>query len=235
MRDITLEICVGTIEDVKVCSLYPIDRIELTSALELGGLTPSVGMLKQAKTITNIPMTCMVRPHAFGFQYDEFDINVMMEDAQLLLDHGADGIVFGFLNSDNSINTSSTKAMVDLIHSYEKEAVFHKAFDQTNDLEISIQALINCHVDRVLTEGGMFNTQEKKLMTLQTLQQKYSQDIQILVGGRVRSDNVMDIINQTDTQQVHSSCKSIKEVDGLKLVYVDAHKLEDMVNMLQKQ
>lgn len=234
MKNTTLEICVGTLDDVKVCSMYPVDRIELTSALELGGLTPSLGMLQQAKAITDIPMACMVRSHASGFVYTDFDIDAMMEDARQLLEHGADAIVFGFLNKDSTINQSKTKAMVDLIHSYQKEAVFHKAFDQTKDLDEAANTLIQCNVDRVLTEGGLNKSIQEKRDTLRSLYVNYHQHLQLLVGGGVRSDNVVSIIKETHTKQVHSSCKSTYIVDGLKLVYVDIEKVEAMVRTLGK-
>jgi copper homeostasis protein len=235
MKNITLEICVGTLEDVKVCSMFPVDRIELTSALELGGLTPSLGLLQQAKAITSIPIACMVRSHATGFVYSDHDSNAMMEDAKQLLEAGVDAIVFGFLNRDHTINKQKTIAMVELIHSYQKEAVFHKAFDQTKNLEDAIKVLIEANVDRVLTEGGLNKSIQAKRATLKALYVDHHQEIQLLVGGGVRSDNVLDIIAVTHTKQIHSSCKSIQEVDGLKLVYVDATKLSLMVKTLNKQ
>ena len=66
---------------------------------------------------------------------------------------GADGIVFGFLNPDHTIDEGMTEKMVDLIHSFGKTAVFHRAFDNTRDGDEAIRALIRCHVDRVLTSG----------------------------------------------------------------------------------
>lgn len=234
MKDVVLEVCVGTIDDVLTCSKYPIDRIELTSALELGGLTPSLGFLQQTKALTNLPIACMVRPHATGFVYNKQDVLAMMEDARQLLEHGADGIVFGFLNDDMSINQEQTIAMVELIHSYKKEAVFHKAFDHTNKLEEAIKVLVKTKVDRVLTEGGINKSIQQKRATLKFIYETYHKDIQLLVGGGVRSENVLEIINTTHTKQIHSSCKSVQEVDGLKLVYVDEAKLNTMVKTLSK-
>ena len=40
-----IEICIGNIDDALIASKYPIDRIELNSALELGGLSPSLETL----------------------------------------------------------------------------------------------------------------------------------------------------------------------------------------------
>ena len=46
INDIRIEICIGNIQDGLKASEYPIDRIELNSALELGGLSPSLETLK---------------------------------------------------------------------------------------------------------------------------------------------------------------------------------------------
>ena len=231
---ITLEICVGTLEDVKTCSKFPVDRIELTSCLELGGLTPTLGFLKEAKAITNIPMACMVRPHANGFVYSDHDIKAMMSDAKYLLEAGADSIVFGFLNPDNTVNKERTIEMVNLIHSYHKEAAFHKAIDQTENFKEAINVLIEAKVDRVLTEGGYNKSVQAKRETLRWLVEHHDHELKCLMGGGVRSENVLDIIKDTKTTQVHSSCRIVNEVGGLELTSVDPIKLDALIKVLGK-
>jgi len=96
VKDKIVEICCGSIEDCAVAQKFPVDRIELNSAIELGGLTPSLGTLIEAKKATTLPICCMVRPRTAGFVYTEAQFQSMLYDAELLLKHGADGIVFGF-------------------------------------------------------------------------------------------------------------------------------------------
>lgn len=55
-------------------------------------LTPSVAALRRAKQETSLKIICMVRPRAAGFCYDEADVQIMMDDARILLQEGADGI-----------------------------------------------------------------------------------------------------------------------------------------------
>ena len=71
----------------------------------------------------------MIRPRGAGFKYTKCEIETMFEDAKIFLEHGVDGLAFGFLNDDYSIDIENTKKMVDLIHSYNKEAVLHR-FDK---------------------------------------------------------------------------------------------------------
>lgn len=233
MKRVKLEICIGTLEDVNVLKDYDVDRIEVTSALELGGLTPTLGMIESIKETVDIELVCMVRPHANTFVYSPQDIACMFSDTKALCEAKVDGIVFGFLNENKTINIELTKKMVDLIHSYNKQAIFHKAFDHTLDIFESFSQLQNLHVDRVLTEGGFsFDVKTKRLNIKKLVSQSTSTEV--LVGGGVRSDNVLEIIEQTTCDQVHSSCKSVKEVDGVSLVYVDEQKVKNMIETLNK-
>ena len=121
IHGIKIEICCGTIEDCICANEFEVDRLELNCALELGGLTPTVTTLKMAKKLTNLPICCMVRPRTAGFVYTELQIENMMQDAKELLCAQADGIVFGFLNKDHTIDIEHTKKMVELIHSFHHE------------------------------------------------------------------------------------------------------------------
>ncbi|MBQ1812197.1 MAG: copper homeostasis protein CutC, partial [Erysipelotrichaceae bacterium] len=143
INNITIEICIGNIDDAIVAAKYPIDRIELNSALELGGLTPSLETLRFLKTKIDTRICCMVRPRGGDFCYTENEFQTMLKDAGNLLDNGADGIVFGFLHEDQTIDHQRSKAMVDLIHSYGKEAIFHKAFDDCPDLDAAAKDLVS--------------------------------------------------------------------------------------------
>ena len=232
MNNVKLEICVGTLADVIACRGFGVDRIEVTSALELGGLTPTLGMVKEIKKLVNIELVCMVRPHADTFVYSDFDIDCMFADAKALCEAGIDGIVFGFLTNDSTIDEHLTRKMVELVHPYKKQAIFHKAFDHTPDIFKAFDMLETLHVDRVLTEGGFsFNKEEKRKNIKKLISSSTS--IEVLVGGGVRAENVLDIIQQTGCNQVHSSCKSVKEVDGVSLVFVDQKKVKSMVEALK--
>ena len=96
--------------------------------------------------------------------------------------------------------------MINLIHSYHKEAVFHRAFDITKDPYQAIETLINLKCDRILTSG-----QKSKAMQgvelIKDLQEKYGQQIEILAGSGMNHKNIQEMKNYTKIKQVHSSCK----------------------------
>ena len=130
-----LEICCGCLEDVLVADEAGADRIELNSALYLGGLTPSMATLQAVKEGCSLPVVAMVRHRGGGFCYGETEYKLMLKEAELLLQNGADGLAFGFLQEDRNLDVERTKAFVELIHSQGKEAVFHRAIDCVPDME----------------------------------------------------------------------------------------------------
>ena len=98
-----VEVCCGSAEDVIEAWRAGADRVELNSDLFHGGLTPSLGSLRVAKRETRLPIMTMVRPREGGFCYTDTEFAVCLEDARLLLENGADGLVFGFLTESGRI------------------------------------------------------------------------------------------------------------------------------------
>lgn len=204
-----LEVCCNGYEDGLVAYQNGADRIELNTAIFLGGLTANVLHLKQLKQAIPIPIICMVRERGSGFNYNYFEHQQMLLQAKYLLENGADGIAFGYLNADNTININYTVEMVNLIHRYQKEAVFHRAFDVSNDLFISLEQLIECHLDRILTSGGCTNAIVGK-DTISELIKLANKRIEILAGCGINSQNVIQLLQIPNLNQIHASCKSIK-------------------------
>ena len=185
-----VEICCGSYSDALSSFNGGAKRIELNSALHLGGLTPSLGSLRLTKENT--------------------DFETMLYDAKKLMENKSDGIAFGCLTPDFSIDIEQTKKMVDIIKHYNGEAVFHRAFDCTKDPVKSIELLIDLGVDRILTSGQQPKAIEG-IALIKKLQDKYGDKIQILAGSGINKDNALTILETTGINQVHSSCKSWKE------------------------
>ena len=229
-HEFTVEICAGGIEDVITASRFPIDRIELNSALELGGLTPSIASLKQAKAKSTVPIMCMVRPRPAGFVYTEQEVELMKQDAAILLENGADGIVFGFLNPDHTVDRKRTEEFAALIHSYGRTAVFHRAFDLVNDPDSSIQDLIACGIDRLLT-SGCAETAPLGAPVLKTLQERYGREIEILPGCGIGSENVVQLLSVSGCRCFHMTAKSMRQDDG-EYAAVDARRIQAVMDAL---
>lgn len=234
VNGVKIEIACGTIDDVITCLDYPVDRIELTMALELGSLTPSIGELKRAKQLSNFEMACMVRPRGGVLTCSKEAVEVMMVDAEELLKAGADAIVFGFIDENSKkVNKELTKKMVDLCHSYGKEAVFHKASDGTPDFEQGILDLIECGVDRVLTSGGKPKPELLEgCKIIAQMNEKYGNIIQLMPGGGINADNIKDVVSISHSNQIHMTCKDRNEKDGY--TFVDGEQIKLFLDNLNK-
>ncbi len=201
-----VEICCGSYEDALAAYRGGAKRIELNSALYLGGLTPSLGTLKLAKQDTDLKIIAMVRPRGAGFCYSEADFAVMKEDAKLLLENGADGIAFGCLDRNGELEESQTKEMAAIIKEHHGEAVFHRAFDCVNDPMGTMEKLIGLGIGRVLTSGGKEKAMDGREL-LKKLQETYGERIEILAGSGVNAGNAKELMETTGICQVHSSCR----------------------------
>ena len=115
-----IEICCGSYEDALNAYYGGAKRIELNSALYLGGLTPSVASLKLIKETTDLKVICMVRPRGGGFCYSDSEFKQLLGEAKDLLENGADGLAFGFLRENREIDLEKTKILISLIKDYKK-------------------------------------------------------------------------------------------------------------------
>ena len=155
-----IEICCGSALDRLAAQAGGADRIELNSALALGGLTPTLANLIEAQKKVTIPIITMVRSRGAGFCTSEAEFEILYADAELLLTHGADGLAFGALHADRTINAEQTRKMIDLAHRYGKEFVFHRAFDCAVDWDVALSQLIAWKADRILTSGGQAKAEQ---------------------------------------------------------------------------
>ena len=227
----TVEICTGSYADCVAAFHGGAERVELNSALSVGGLTASVAVLRRVKKETTLKVICMVRPRAGGFCYDEAETKIMMEEARLLLENGADGIAFGFLHADGTVHRERTLQMSELIHSFGKEAVFHRAFDVTKDPFQAMQVLLSCKIDRLLTSGQRAKAMQGAELIAQ-LQDRFGDRIEILAGSGVNAQNAGELLARTGIRQVHSSCKGYRldlttASEHVSYAYLDdAHAME---------
>lgn len=201
-----VEICTGSYYDCMQASLGGAKRVELNSALHLGGLTPSVAALRLTKKHTDLSVMVMIRPRGAGFCYNEEDFETMLLDTDIMLENGADGIVFGCLDNDGNIAVEQIKQLIAKIKAKGKEVIFHRAFDCVNDPYVAIETLIALGVDRILTSGLEPKAIQGKEL-LKDLQATYGDRIELLAGSGINAYNAVDFMEETGITQVHSSCK----------------------------
>ena len=203
MSKVLLEICCGSAEDAIVAARSGADRVELNNNLFQGGLTPSVGTLQVVKQHTGIPVMAMVRPRAGGFCYTDIEMETARADARALLDAGADGLVFGFLHGDGTIDEDRTRTFVELAEG--KPCVFHRAIDVVPDWKRGLETLIRLGVTRVLTSGQ----ESDVFFALDTIREMIAfagDAIEILPGAGITLRNVDRVVKETGCRQIHLAC-----------------------------
>ena len=204
-----VEICCGSIDDAIQAQAGGAQRIELCSALFVGGLTPSLGTLQYARQRLNIPIMAMVRPRGGGFCYSEAEFATMERDAEAMLANGADGIVFGILREDGTIDLPRTCRLREIAGG--KQSVFHRAFDVTPDPFRAIEELVGIGITRVLTSGQQATALEG-VDLIRRLIDGARDRIEILAGGGIRLHNVADVVARTGCRQIHlTAFKSVAD------------------------
>lgn len=200
---IFMEVCIDTIQSALNAAAGGASRIELCSALSEGGLTPSIGFLLKVKQLVHIPIFVMLRPRRGNFVYTDHEICIMKHDALALKNAGADGFVFGILNSNGTINEPTCRSLLDAVHPL--PVTFHRAFDVVRDPLSSLQTLIHLGFHRLLTSGQKSRAQDG-LDLISKLVEVARGRIIIMPGSGVDASNVAKIMS-AGVKEVHASAR----------------------------
>lgn len=147
-----LEVCVDSYASAMAAISGGADRLELCSALSVGGLTPSAVLLRQIRRVSGIPVRCLMRPRGGDFLYTPEEIGQMAMEMAVLRDAGADGFVIGCLTPDGELDGKTMEPLL-------KEAAglgltLHRCIDVSRNLEETYRAAAKLGFDTVLTSGG---------------------------------------------------------------------------------
>ena len=202
MKQRVIEVCCGSADDVIEAWKAGADRVELNSDLFHGGLTPTVGSLRVAKRETGLPVMTMIRPREGGFCYTEAEFAVCLEDARVLLENGADGLVFGFLHPDGTIDRERTKELTGIARAAGKDAVFHRAIDVVPDWRAALDTLIGLGGTRVLTSGQAPDVSWGTAVVREMIAYAAGR-IQILPGAGITPLSLERVLEDTGAGQIH--------------------------------
>ena len=189
----TFEFCIDSVEGAIAAEQHGVRRVELCSALGVGGLTPSYGLIQQCAQY-NAKVHVMIRHLEGGFVYAKEDVLVMVEDIKMAKQAGATGVVFGCLTQQNELDVVSTTTLIKTAKEQGLEVTFHRAFDMVNNPLETLGELIKLGVDRILTSGQ----QDKAIDGIEVIKQLVQQangNIQIMAGSGVKSSNVKALAN----------------------------------------
>jgi copper homeostasis protein len=153
----------------------------------------------------------------------------MKDTLKTLKTLGADGFVFGILRRPETrtrygwIDIERNKELVQLADG--KPCTFHRAFDLIPEpyWDTTLAELIACGFSSILTSGGSLGNQAtdhtSALSRLHSRNHglKSSEDLEIIIGGGVRSMNIQSLSQLTGGKSFHSSAL----VDGATVVSIE--------------
>jgi copper homeostasis protein len=204
---ITVEICVETIPALRAAEAAGADRVELCACLDVGGLTPSQGLMRLAAE-HDIPARVLIRPRAGGFVYDADELAIMAGDIAAARALGLAGVVLGAVRPDGRLDR---EALMRLLEACEGLATtLHRAFDLTPDPFESLEAAAALGFDAILTSGQAPSAIDGAAL-LAGLTAQAQGRIAILAGGGIRPGNVEALVRVTGVPGVHASCRRSRE------------------------
>jgi copper homeostasis protein len=176
------------------------DRVELCASVLEGGITPSIGMVREALRQARIPVFVIVRPRGGDFLYSEAEFESMRQDVMALKDLGVPGVVTGCLTAGGEVDEQRTAELLRLARPM--SFTFHRAFDMVRDPVQALEVLINLGVDRLLTSGQR-GTAIEGLANLKHLGQVANGRIIIMPCGSIRAGNVGQVCRETGLWELH--------------------------------
>jgi copper homeostasis protein len=201
MNTLIFEACVETLEDAIAAEKRGANRIELCSALDQDGLTPSAELTKQCVENLSIPIMAMVRPRGGDFIYSEEEIREMEAEIEFFKKSGVAGVVFGLLTEAGEIDVKNTSRLAEL--AFPLDVTFHKAIDYSNHVQEAFQQLNAIDgITRVLTSGGK-DTAWNGRDVLKQMQDFPNRRIKLIVAGKVLPDNREQIAVYTGADELH--------------------------------
>ncbi len=196
-----IEICATTINSVINANRAGANRIELCSNYSVGGLTPSIEYVKEALSISEIPINVLIRPRPGNFIYNDNEIDKMKKDIISIMDLGVNGFVVGSIKSNGEIDDEFINDVRALTNPL--DLTFHRAFDYLSSQTRSIDKLIKSGFSRILCSGNE-NDAIEGIRNLMSFKRYSNNKIVIMPGGGVNKENCLEFKN-AGFKEIHLS------------------------------
>ena len=197
-----IEVCVDSLGGAFIAEKAGADRIELNSALALGGLTPSLGTFLEIRKKISLPIVIMIRPRAGDFYYSKEEFEIMLKDIELFVSYGAKSFAIGILDNNKELDLKRMKILIK--KGGGAEIVLHRAFDITPDPFKTLERAVDLGIKRILTSGQKKTALEGAEL-IKRLIEKADGRIEILPAGGINRSNIEKLISITGVEQIHGS------------------------------
>ena len=190
-----LEVCVDSYASAMAAIAGGADRLELCSALAVGGLTPSPALLQQIREVSSIPVRCLMRTRGGDFLYTGEEIRQMAMEMKMLRSAGADGFVIGCLTADGDLDCEAMKPLLEATEG--AGLTLHRCIDVSRDLCKTYQDAAALGIDTILTSGGAGNC----LGGMETIRQlirlrKETDGPEVLIGSGVKASVIEEFLQK---------------------------------------
>ncbi|SEN78572.1 copper homeostasis protein [Duganella sp. CF517] len=203
---ITLEVCVDNVEGLSAAIAGGADRIELCGALEVGGLTPTSGLLRVAAA-SPLPVVAMIRPRSGDFCFDDVEVQLMLNEIDTVAAIGLQGVVLGASLRNGELDHRTLERLARRARDHRLETTLHRAIDLCPDLAAATRLAIDLGFARILTSGGAPRALEG-LNGLQRCFDAAGDRITIMPGAGINADNVDRLLHKLPVREVHASCSA---------------------------
>jgi copper homeostasis protein len=203
MRNPKLEVACFDLASALIAADNEADRIEFAANYAEGGVTPNIDSFISLKKVTNTPIYILIRSRAGNFQYSNRELDDMIASVREFKNAGADGFVFGCLNTSNEVDIPYNSKLIDAAG--ELPCTFHRAMDRTADLRKALEDIIALGFSTILSSGGRSNALEGS-NALEELIKISNGRIDIMPGGGIRSSNIEELKIQCPAEWYHSAC-----------------------------
>ncbi|RCK71364.1 hypothetical protein DT076_02775 [Desertihabitans brevis] len=200
-RVTAVELAVQDPAGIAVAAAVGADRLELCTALALGGMTPSAGLVETA-VASGVPTHVLVRPRGGAFDYTAEEVRLVRTDVRRAVAAGAAGVVVGGVRA-GAVDTELVRSVVECAAG--AEVTFHRAFDVLADPDGALEQLAALGVHRVLTSAGAARAADA-LPGLERLVRRSDGRVQVMAGGGVDPSNAARVA-ATGVAAVHASAK----------------------------
>lgn len=193
MSAVRLEHCVATPGCGALGVSAGADRLELCSALEVGGLTPSAGLMAEVCALP-CPVRVMIRPRSGDFTFDAAEVRAMVADIAAARAAGAEGVVIGAMRA-GALDQDVLSLLVSAAHGM--GVTLHRVIDLVSDQPRAVDQAVALGVDCILASAA----DPARLTSLVT---HAGGRVQIMAGGGVTPDR-MDGLRATGVDWLHGS------------------------------
>lgn len=205
LNRILLEVCVDDAQGLTAAIEGGADRIELCSALAIGGLTPSIGLMRLAAKAP-IPIMVMIRPRAGSFIWTEDELQIMEAEIAATRQLGLAGIVIGANLPDGRLDQTALQRLVKAADGH--DIALHRSIDLTPDAVDAVEIAKQLGINRILSSGGAQKA-VSGLDRLAVMQKASGDEIVIMPGSGVNIDTLPAILAALPgITEIHASCSA---------------------------